>query len=101
MRRLQRLARGSAAPEGAWLDLNVLVQEVVDTLSLSGTTIHDREGRPVEVHLALAPLPRLLGRAAELREVLTNLLLNAIEAMPKGGEITLGLGRKPTLWAWQ
>ena len=41
------------------------------------------------VHLALAPLPRVLGRAAELREVLTNLLLNAIEAMPKGGEITL------------
>jgi signal transduction histidine kinase len=43
----------------------------------------------VEVHLALAPLPHVLGRAAELREVLTNLLLNAIEAMPKGGEITL------------
>jgi signal transduction histidine kinase len=89
VRRLQRLARGSAAPERAWLDLNVLVQEVVDTTQPLWHDHTRREGRPVEVQLALAPLPRLLGRAAELREVLTNLLLNAIEAMPKGGGITV------------
>jgi PAS domain S-box-containing protein len=89
VRRLQRLARGSAAPERAWLDLNVLVQEVVDTTQPLWHDHTRREGRPVEVHLALAPLPRILGRAAELREVLTNLLLNAIEAMPKGGGITV------------
>jgi PAS domain S-box-containing protein len=89
VRRLQRLARGSASPERTWLDLNVLVQEVVDTTQPLWHDHARREGRPVEMHLALAPLPRLLGRAAELREVLTNLLLNAIEAMPRGGEITL------------
>jgi signal transduction histidine kinase len=89
VRRLQRLARGSAAPERAWLDLNVLVQEVVDTTQPLWHDHTRRESRPVEVHLALAPLPRLLGRATELREVLTNLFLNAIEAMPKGGGLTV------------
>ncbi len=89
VRRLQGLARGSAAPERNWLDLNVLVREVVDTTQPLWHDHTRREGRPVEVHLALAALPLLLGRAAELREVLTNLLLNAIEAMPKGGGITI------------
>jgi signal transduction histidine kinase len=89
VRRLQRLARGSAAPERSWLDLNALVREVVDTTQPLWHDHTRREGRPVQVHLELASLPLLLGRAAELREVLTNLFLNAIEAMPKGGMITL------------
>jgi PAS domain S-box-containing protein len=88
VQRLQRLARGSAATENTALDLNVLVQEVVDTTQPLWHDHTRREGRPVEVHLTLTPLPHVFGRSTELREVLTNLLLNAIEAMPKGGEIT-------------
>ena len=34
-------------------------------------------------------LPPIIGNAAALREVLMNLMLNAVEALPKGGEITL------------
>jgi PAS domain S-box-containing protein len=89
VRRLQQLARGSAATERSWLDVNALVQEVVETTQPLWHDHTRREGRPVEVSLALAPLPRVLGRAAELREVLMNLLLNAIEAMPQGGQISL------------
>jgi signal transduction histidine kinase len=89
VRRLQQLARGSAAPERTWLDLNALVKEVVETTEPLWHDHARREGRPVEMHLALTPLPRFLGRGAELREVLTNLLLNAIEAMPKGGQLTI------------
>jgi PAS domain S-box-containing protein len=89
VRRLQQLARGSAATERTWLDLNALVQEVVETTQPLWHDHTRREGRPVEIHMALTPLPRVLGRAAELREVLTNLLLNAIEAMPNGGHMTL------------
>ncbi len=89
VQRLQHLARGTAASERTWVDLNSLVHEVVETTQPLWQDHAKREGRPIEVHLALASLPRLLGRPEELREVLTNLLLNGIEAMPKGGRITL------------
>jgi len=89
VRRLQHLARGSGTSEMAALDLNTVVQEVVETTQPVWHDHARREGRPVEVRLELMPLPQIVGRAAELREVLTNLLLNAVEAMPQGGQLTL------------
>ena len=44
-------------------------------------------GVTIEVHRALEPVPRILGDASELREVFTNLILNAVDAMPDGGAL--------------
>ena len=89
VRRLQQLARGSGTSEVAALDVNAVVQEVVETTQPVWHDHARREGRPVDVSLELTSLPQIVGRAAELREVLTNLLLNAVEAMPQGGQLTL------------
>jgi signal transduction histidine kinase len=43
----------------------------------------------VEVRLELTPVPQIAARGAELREVMTNLLLNAVEAMPQGGQLSV------------
>jgi PAS domain S-box-containing protein len=89
VRRLQQLARGGAAGEMTWIDLNALVQDVVEATQPLWHDHTRREGRPVELELAVSPVPRVRGRAEELREVLINLLLNAVEAMPQGGRLTL------------
>jgi CheY-like chemotaxis protein len=39
-------------------------------------------------------LPRIAGEAAELREALTNIVFNALDAMPSGGTIALTTGRQ-------
>jgi CheY-like chemotaxis protein len=38
---------------------------------------------------SLAEVPSVAGNAAELREILTNLIFNAVDAMPSGGTITV------------
>ncbi len=42
-----------------------------------------------ELVLELLPVPSILGQESELRDLLLNLLINAVEAMPEGGPITL------------
>ena len=47
------------------------------------------DGVQIEVETDLLPVPRVSGNAAELREALTNLIFNAVDAMPEGGKITV------------
>lgn len=71
-----------------WVDLNALVDRV---LLLTGGTLSDRG---IEVARELAPsLPSLRGRPDQLTQVLLNLILNAIEAMPNGGMLRLQTGK--------
>jgi CheY-like chemotaxis protein len=48
-----------------------------------------RRGMPVEVITDLAATPPIAGHGSELREMLTNLIFNAVDAMPQGGTITI------------
>ncbi len=74
----------------AGIDLNALAEQAV---ALTRPRWHGQalaRGADVRLVLDLAPgLPSLLADAAELREMLTNLIFNAVDAMPRGGTITL------------
>lgn len=75
------------------VDLNGVVSEVVDLTRPRWRDIPQQTGRTVRVETVLEPnLPTIAGTASELREALTNLILNAVDALPEGGLITIGTG---------
>jgi signal transduction histidine kinase len=50
-------------------------------------------GRDITVATRIEDVPPMLGNPAELREVLLNLVFNAIDAMPEGGRLTITAAR--------
>lgn len=68
------------------LDLNQLIDQAID---LTRPRWHGQalgQGANIQLDTDLAPgLPPLLADGSELREMLTNLIFNAVDAMPKGG----------------
>ena len=72
------------------LDLNALIEQVADMTRPRWRDIPQSKGITIEVRADLAPdVPRLAGIESEVREAFTNLVLNAVDAMPDGGIITL------------
>lgn len=66
-----------------------LLSDVVDLTRPRWQTRAQGEGRSIRVHCEATDAPSILGNAAQLREALTNLALNAVDAMPEGGTILL------------
>jgi signal transduction histidine kinase/ActR/RegA family two-component response regulator/HAMP domain-containing protein len=72
------------------LNLNTLVEQVVDMTRPRWRDIPQSNGITIEVQTCLAAdMPRLAGIESEIREAITNLVLNAVDAMPEGGKITI------------
>jgi len=72
------------------LTLNPLVQHVVDLTRARWSDMPQQRGVAIRLHLALADgLPQVLGIEGEIREALINLVFNAVDAMPEGGDLTL------------
>jgi len=49
----------------------------------------DSKGIKITIEQKLAPVPPVSGKASELREVLTNIINNAVDALPQGGTIRI------------
>ena len=80
MRDFYRPLRGELAP----CDLNRLLEETLTITSLNTRHI------AIQVIFTPAPdLPPVVGSGDQLRQVLLNLLLNAVDAMPGGGTLTV------------
>jgi signal transduction histidine kinase len=74
-------------------DFNKLIEEAVRMSQPRWKAQASNEGRDILVDLDLAKLPLSRCNAAEIREVIVNLLFNAVDAMPNGGMINLRSAR--------
>jgi signal transduction histidine kinase len=90
VRRMQRFGRtGPVEDQAEPIDLNPLVSEVRELTATQCADSRQALGVSIEVRLECATIPSVVADPAALREVLTNLVLNALDAMPSGGVITL------------
>jgi len=72
------------------LNLNQLAEQVIDMTRPRWRDIPQGRGIMVEMQTDLDPgLPELVGIESEVREAVTNLILNAVDATPNGGKITV------------
>lgn len=90
VRRLRAFYRvqddGDAA---ASIDLNAVASK---TVSLTQPRWRDQalaRGAEIIVRAELGEIPPIRGKEAELREALTNLIFNAVDALPNGGTVVL------------
>ena len=72
------------------LNLNAMAEQVADMTRPRWRDIPQSNGVTLQMNLDLAPdLQEIVGNESEVREALTNLVLNAVDALPNGGEITV------------
>jgi CheY-like chemotaxis protein/anti-sigma regulatory factor (Ser/Thr protein kinase) len=89
VRRVQEFTRVRQDESFETLDLNQVVMGVIELTRTAWEAGAKRRGLSIDVEVELRATRPIAGNASELREVLTNLVLNAVDAMPWGGRLAI------------
>ena len=88
VRRLREFYKvGDATESFAAVGLNTFIDQAVSITMPRWTNQALTWGAHITVERQLGPLPLIAGNPAELRELFTNLIFNAVDALPHGGRI--------------
>ncbi len=91
VRRLQKFTERDreGQSQAASVDVNEAIRDVVELTRPRWKDGMQRQGHNIEFRMELDEHCMAAIHASDFREILTNLLFNALEAMPEGGTITL------------
>jgi signal transduction histidine kinase/ActR/RegA family two-component response regulator len=98
IRRIQEFTGLRRDKEFVSVSFNEIVTEVVTITQPRWRDQTQKKGIQVELTSQLGDIPSVMGNPSELREVLTNIIFNAVDAMPKGGRLTIATQPQSEDW---
>jgi len=88
VRRIQEFTRVRADSSSfRATNINQIIRDAIEFTRTRWKNEAEAMGRPVNVTSSFNDIPPVLGDPSGLREVFTNLIINAVDAMPEGGSI--------------
>jgi PAS domain S-box-containing protein len=97
VRRLREFYRPRGAVEDVQsIDVNALVRQTKELTQPRWQVQAQAEGMRIDLTTELGDVPTVSGNPAQLREVLTNLVFNAVDALTRSGTITITTEPKGT-----
>jgi len=87
VKRIQEFTRVAKQRESERLEVNDLVRDAVRMTAPRWKDESQRDGVNIDVSTELKSQFFIAGSATDLREALTNMVFNAVEAMPNGGDL--------------
>jgi len=98
VRRIQEFTGVRRDKEFVSLSLNEIITEAVNITQPRWKDQTQKKGIQVGLTAQLGEIPLVMGSPSELREVLTNIIFNAVDAMPEGGKLTINTQPQTEGW---
>lgn len=98
VKRLREFYRPDQELETERLDVAALFRDVATTTRPAWKTQKEAESTSIHLVQVVTSGMAVTGNRSQLREALTNLVLNAVDAMPDGGTITLQAREEQDSW---
>jgi signal transduction histidine kinase/ActR/RegA family two-component response regulator len=98
IRRIQEFTGIRRDKEFSPIVINELVREVTVMTEPRWKDQAQSRGIQIDLRTQFEETPPILGNPSELREVLTNIIFNAIDAMPEGGTLSLSTHHPAEDW---